>query len=85
MSRDTRRRPRFMPELLRGRSPAEVNAGFRFEATQWGLRYRCEDCAYFRSTGRGCLVGWPSQGLRGTDDALDERGEPVFCKAFEGD
>jgi hypothetical protein len=79
-----RTRPRFQPRVHEPEGRVVANARFRAEAARYGLRWQCTDCAYHRPSDGACSVGWPNEALSVRDaDAIDERDEPVFCKAFE--
>ncbi len=80
-----RTRPRFMPDVVRGDDRDEVNADFRRDVERFGLVFRCDGCVYVDHKSGRCTVGWPNEGLSGAVDGVDERGQPVFCKAFEAD
>jgi hypothetical protein len=60
----------------------EVDAELRRDATRYGLRYACEDCAYFVAPTGGCAEGFPNAMHRARP--LDvETTALVFCKRFE--
>ncbi len=78
-----RTRPRFQPTVSGPEGRAAANATFAAQAESWGLRWRCDHCAYLRPSDRQCSVGWPNDGLVDAVDAIDDSDVPVFCKAFE--
>ncbi len=82
MSTD-RSRPRFQPEIAGAEGRGAANAAFAAEAQRHGLRWRCDDCAFFATAEARCSVGWPVEALRDAIDAIGDDGVPVFCKAFE--
>ena len=77
---------RFHPRLATGDAIMAANAEFALQVAQYHLQFQCSECAYFRSTDRQCMVGWPNDDLMHSPVvALNAVGEPVFCKAFEAD
>lgn len=56
-----------------------IDATLRDEASRYGLRFACEDCAHFVAERAACAHGYPP-GPRLT--AMDGV-EIVFCKEFE--
>ncbi|MCA9669455.1 MAG: hypothetical protein KC503_27860 [Myxococcales bacterium] len=57
---------------------------FRQEVERYGLRFCCEDCAFFDDDSERCAHGWPTEEHR---RARYEHGEPddwvLYCKEFE--
>ncbi len=82
MSTD-RSRPRFQPEIAGTEGRAAANAAFAADVLRYGLRWRCDDCAFLAPTEGRCSVGWPNATLRDAVEAIGDDGIPVFCKAFE--
>ena len=78
-----RTRPRFQPNVSGTEGRVAANMTFAEQAAAWGLRWRCEHCAYQRPSDGQCSVGWPNDELAYAIDAIDVRDVPVFCKAFE--
>ncbi len=59
----------------------KVDAAFRAQASKFGLRFCCEDCAYFDLELERCSHGYPTEEHRRAD--LAQRQLVVFCKDFE--
>ncbi len=63
---------------------AGVNHRFQAEVGEYGLRYRCVDCAHMVPIRQSCSLGYPNEWLtQGGDRARDCQGRFVFCKEFE--
>ncbi len=74
----------FLVDLARGDDIATLNAQFHEQVETWRLAWRCRDCVFLMGNG-ACSTGWPNANLIDAVDALDTKGEPVFCKSFEAD
>lgn len=80
-----RGRAMWKPDLARGQDPAVLNDEFRAQAERFRFQFQCPDCAFVAADG-SCVTRWPNARLlRDPVQALDDRGDPVFCKSFEAD
>ncbi len=58
-----------------------IDARLRHEASQFALRFACDDCAHFDSPYATCAHGYPTTPHRRA--RLDEGTELIFCKEFD--
>lgn len=58
-----------------------IDARLRREATQFELRFTCEDCVHFVSEANACANGYPTRAHLAVQ--LDAAESLEFCKEFE--
>ena len=58
-----------------------VDERLRREASEFRLRFTCEDCAHFAPDRGACSHGYPNEAHRAV--VLSERESCEFCKEFE--
>jgi hypothetical protein len=58
-----------------------VDDQLRREASEFRLRFTCEDCAHFAPERGACAHGYPNEAHRSLDLTVVEACE--FCKEFE--
>jgi hypothetical protein len=58
-----------------------VDERLRREASEFSLRFTCEDCAHFAPERRACSHGYPNEAHRSLDLRALQAFE--FCKEFE--
>jgi len=66
--------------------PADVaarNEVFRTQAAEFGLLFRCPDCAHVILPAKRCSLGYPNEHLLHSTNAVEDDGEFMFCKYFE--
>ena len=56
-----------------------IDTTLRDEASRYGLRFACEDCAHFVAEPGACAHGYPPGPRLAAMDGV----EIVFCKEFE--
>ena len=57
-----------------------VDETLRRQAAEFGLLYRCDDCAHFEAERARCSHGYPTEPHR---KRLEDGGFIVFCKEFD--
>lgn len=58
-----------------------IDARLRDEASRFGLRFACDDCAHFDARQVACAHGYPTAPHR--RNLLGDAEELTFCKEFD--